>query len=128
MTLGDEVAQAGLRVDPARAEVLFFADYDAGNAVGTLRVWDGRARATRPLAERAAVTSLELSPDGGRASFVTLALAAPGEVPAVTLRATTTRVASATAPLADGVTSHRIDDDGRVFYTDGAGLSSVVAR
>lgn len=128
LALGSEVAQVGLRVDAARDEVLFFGDYEAGDAVGTLRAWDGRSRAARALAGRAAVMSLQLSPDGGRASFVTLAPAPPGEVPAVTLRAGTTRVASPTVALAEGATSHALDDDGRVFYTTAQGLLSAVAR
>lgn len=126
--LGDGVAQVGLRIDDTRDEVLFTADYDGGAAAGTLRAWSGRGRSSRALASRAAVMSWQLSPDGGRIAFLTVADAPLGEVPTVTLRVAHTRDASPTVSVADGATSFVVSDDGDVRYATEAGLFGAATR
>lgn len=121
-TLGTEVAQAGLRIDASRCEVMFVSGYDAGNAIGSLRFWDGVAQRARTLGTRAAVMSLTPSPTWQRVAFVTLAEAPLGEVPTTTLRVARLTGAPSTVRVEDGVTSQLVDDDGRALYTTDDGL------
>lgn len=126
--LGTEVAQAGLRIDASRREVMFVSEYDAGNAIGSLRFWDGVALRARTLGTRAAVMSLTPSPTWQRVAFVTLAEAPLGEVPVTTLRVARLTGAPSTVRVGDGVTSQLVDDDGRALYTTADGLYTATTN
>ena len=126
--LGTGVAQAGLRIDASRREVMFVSEYDAGNAIGSLRFWDGLAQRARTLGTRAAVMSLTPSPTWQRVAFVTLAEAPLGEVPLTTLRVARLTGAPSTVRVEDGVTSQLVDDDGRALYTTADGLYTATSN
>ncbi len=128
ITLGTEVTQIGLAFDPASSELLFTSAYDMSLAAGDLRAWSTRTDATRLLDRKVAVMSVQKSPDGALAGYLTLRPDPSNEVPPSTrLRVSRILGPQRTVAVGSDVTSLSVGWLGRVVYTTGSGVFDAVA-
>jgi hypothetical protein len=123
LTLGAHVSQIGLKTDAASDDVLFFEDYDAGQATGTLTAWSAASHTARVLGDHAAVMSVDRGPDGARIGFLTETVDPTGQnPPATSFSLAQLHGLLPTRTVAAGANSLAVGWLGRVFYSTPKGV------
>lgn len=123
ITLGRDVSQLGLRIDPDRAEVLYLSSYDMQLAAGDLEAWNAYTGARTRLGARAAVMSIQVSQRGRVVGFLSVTPDPTGETPPkTTLQVARPNIFRPAQTVAKDATSLAVSDSGRVIYATPTGL------